>query len=530
MKKTGLLFLGPALLLGACTPTESSSNISNSSTTSANLSQESSLSDSSSTSSSIPRTDILEDYRNSFNASTTITSTMTGAADTMDTIDVYYGADYYTSVFHRKTSLDTIHFMEVKDGRIFEKKLDAYAEIIDIEKEAYAGSYLDNPLSFVETEILEDGDYPIADVEDCVRFAYLLSGGLTGSLVPKSVSFHRAGDRLSSTIAYLSVAGEITTTLTLETVFAPKAEEKTYRLDEAKETALSKQMDDLLLDLMDGNYTMEIREGDKTSLLYATADAIYLETEAEKKLYLATMDGTDVGIFNETDQVFYLNEQPEVALSTYLPDFDVDGRVFGEKDGSIYVLSYAEDVGTHFSLPIFEEEITDSSLCLSMTEEGLAYTNGSMTFAIKDIGSTLLPVEPEIIEISGWKSESQLVQDGIVALLGSLDALPYWDVGYAWETTYDPEYSSSYFDLECYDLPAEEVEAAINSYAQLLREEGYRTVTLEEYEGDLGFYAYDYTHALFFQLTDTVYIEVYDLYESWFGMMTGVGISVNSLE
>ncbi len=537
MKKHVALLLGTALLLGACGPTDTSSSLGGNSTPPSSLtggsetggethsSSQEGTSDSSS--SLAPRTDILEQYRTSFNAVTEMTMSSGGDSQS-GTSKIYYGPGNITMVLENpETDYRYANFMAVRDGKIYMQTIDEHAEIVESSGVDLADTPFDDPLGFYQGDIVEDGRYELDDPSLAADLVTILTMGSLAEATPTAASFVREGDTLKFEFA---ISHEATTSLTMNltgvATFLSKEEETTYPLEVPQASDLSATIDDLLLSLMDGNYTLEVTTDGHKSALCLDDGKLYVEdgSTLEKHLYIATEEGTTVGRFDEGSGSFVYEYEMSDALRTILPDFDVDGRVFVEEEGVISILDGVVGVTDHFHIPVINASAA-SDFVLDIGEGTLSFPVLGGTATISDIGTTTLPVEPVIIEPSGWTNESGDVQEGISYFLGSLDVLPYWDTGYEWMSLIDFSYGDPVFgDIECGGVPSDEVEAALNSYAKTLRDAGFRQVDADEYENTLGFYAYDYVHELFFQITDTVYVELYAGEQI---LSSGVGISFN---
>lgn len=524
MDKKILLGLAAALLLGACAPTtqNTSSSVASSEETSSISGEESS---SEISSSSEPRTDILATLENGYRMNVAVT-----IGEGKKDATIFVGKDFFTYLGKTAEGKREARYFENREGKAVELSLDSDAkEIESIMADDYSALPLAAPLGFYEGEIIEDGDYPL-DTEknktDIVYLAYLLSGMAFGDPTDAALKINEAklvrdGEKLTLVLKLEAGDG---TAFEAEAELTPDEKAEGGRFGVPAESEASKMVDAALDSLLDQNYTLTIGEGATASKLYATADKVYIETPAGKGGIVATAEGTDILSWDADKGGMTLTGSSENALRTYLPDFDVDGRVFEMVDDHLEQLPFASGVAEHFSFDAYDflDVTLSEGISLYQIEGGYRLVSGDDEITVTAIGTTEIPVDMSYSLPSEWENESQEIQDAIKDLIGDLNLLPYWDTGYAWDTINS---FSGGTDIECSEVPDDEVVAAMNSYAAVCREsEGLTELTFDEYNEVA--YSYGMDEGFFFQIGDVAVFEIYDAMNAW---SVGVGISITAL-
>ena len=523
MDKKILLGLAAALLLGACAPTtnDTSSSIASSEETSSMASEESS---SEISSSSEPRTDIMATLENGYRMNGAVT-----IGEGKKDATIFVGKDFLTYLGKTAEGKREARYFENREGKAVELSLDSDAkEIESVMADNYSALPLAAPFGFYEGEIIEDGDYPF-DAEknktDIVYLAYLLSGMAFGDPTDAALKINEAklvrdGEKLTLVLKLEAGDG---TAFEAEAELTPDEKAEGGRFAVPAESEASKMVDAAIDSLLDQNYTLTIGEGATASKLYATADKVYIETPAAKGGIVATAEGTDILSWDADKGGMTLTGSSENALRTYLPDFDVDGRVFEMVDDHLEQLPFAHGVAEHFSFDAhdFLDVTLSEGISLYQIEGGYRLVSGDDEITVTAIGTTEIPVDMSYSLPSEWENESQDVQDALMDLLGDLNLLPYWDTGYAWELADTGDGST---EIDCPDVPSDETEAAVNSYrAKLLDSENVTPMSLDDFY-EYSPWPYMEEEGYHFQIGEVAVLEVVNFDYSFVG--SGVGLSM----
>ena len=516
MKKLALLLVIAALPLTACTQTSSSASTS---------STKDSSTSTSSSSSSLPRTDILLDYATSFNAHTIVTTTTEGKDDAISSkYETYLGSDYLTMLSINETGkVFRTQYYEKSENKIEKLSLTKEAEIVRSEVTDFA--YFDNVISSLGITAIEDGEYAIdvtSHLQQLIKLNYQLSSALTGTLdCIQDASFIREGDSLSYYASYLS-NGII---LTIETDFVAKEEESTKKLTVPSETEASLAFDSMLTELKKQNFTLEISENQSvTKTILSNADRLYYQ-EARTG-YLKEDNGYVILTISDDETEAILNSEIPEEYETIQPDFLVDGRVLDFADSIYTPLPEVADIDTAFEFLEFND-LTNSELVFTLTEDELIIDSNEITYTFKDIGTTEFPFDFSDYTVSeDWTSQDPEILESMHTLLGEDIDIPYFNTGYPW---YVMDSYEDYLDLVSEDVPSDQADALIQSYLSLLMKTSFTKFdreVLQPYIDSWDIIPYDEVNCLIFDLHNGYYMEVFNGYNTF---LSGVGLSFNLL-
>lgn len=517
MKKLALLLVLAALPLAACTQTSSSASSSSTG--------DSSTSISTSTSSSLPRTDILLDYATSFNAHTTVTTMTEGKDDAISSkYETYLGSDYLTMLSINETGkVFRTQYYEKSEDAIEKLSLTKEAEIVRSEVTDFA--YFDNVISSLGITAIEDGEYAIdveSHLQQLIKFNYQLSSALTGTLdCIQDASFIREGDSLSYYASYLS-NGII---LTIESDFVAKEEESIEKLTVPSETEASLAFDSMLTELKKQNFTLEISENQSvTKTIFSNADRLYYQ-EARTG-YLKEGDGYVILTISDDETEAILNSEIPEEYETIQPDFLVDGRVLDFAESTYTPLPEVADIDSAFEFLEFND-LTNSELVFTLTEDELIIDSNEVTYTFKDIGTTEFPFDFSDYTVSeDWTSQDPEILESMHTLLGEDIEIPYFDTGYPW---YVVDSDEDYLDLLSENVPSNQADALIQNYLSELMKTSFTKLdreVLQPYIDSWDIMPYDEVNCLIFDLHNGYYMEVFNGYNSFF---SGVGLSFNLL-
>ncbi len=511
MKKSNLFLLLSILPLISCANTDSST--ANSGST-ANEST-----------SVKPKTDILKDYKSSFNASTIVSTQTEGSADIISSNYETFLADDYLTMYAIDENGDVFRtqYYEKINDKVVKKSLTKKATIISEEVKDF--NYFGNVLQNFDLEIIENGLYEIdvnQHLNDLMTLNYQLSGALTGSLdTIETASFTRANDILTYNAKYVS-NGII---LTLETTFGAKTEEHVEKLTVPNENEFSKSFNALMTKLKEQNFTLELRQNNELiQTIQSMNDRLYFKEN--RKGYLKQDTGYLALIVSDDETEVTLSSTNDQNYSSLQADFEVDGKILKETSKGYIPLPEIEGIDTSFEL-IDCDYLTNSSLIFSIADNELTITSNEYSFLFKDIGTTDIQVDfDNYIIKEDWTSQDPSILEAMNTLLGTEISIPYFDTGYTWAIV---DQDTDYLDLISEEVPSNKADGLIQSYLSELMDTEFTKLSREElqpYLDSFDIFPYDEVNLLLFNLHNGYYMEVFNGYNSFF---SGVGLSFNVL-
>lgn len=445
------------------------------------------------------------------------------AIATLETITyrISLGEDYFTIIQHYEEDNETGFYYSKGEGDAIVQNSLTLSNTVESKTVSVRG---ENKWSALFTNVFSAFDFESDQTEYVVpetlydsvkQLNYQLNQLLAPALTPDSARFYFE----NGSVLYESVYGD----MTLNAKFFTSADKITVA--EQTETDKTAAINSRLTALKNSSYTLEVYENDvKAATVEAGDSAIRVFADGAEYGYVKTQSGYDVVKVQEDKTL--LESTSSQDFSTLLPTFAFDASVLIEKDGGFVFHNAVNTKGianafkivdfeTIVSSAYFTVKISDEKLTVSSKTSGAVYR---LEFA--KVGTTTVDFGSYEAK-KGWADEDPGLAEAIVAMFGTVDAIPYYN------SSWYIDFGEGYIEL-CTDedlVPEEQFEEIFEGYLALL-EEKYERLTAEEInELDLYYYADDEESAYVFRIDDTHTIEVYEGY----GYPYGVDIYVQEI-
>lgn len=322
------------LSLSAC----NTNNISSSTTTS----EEPSSTSSTTTTTTSEQVDYLKQYYSSFQANTIIKTSQEGSDDIFTYYQLYVDDTHFTFSSYNDENYSILTrqiFYELEDDKIINKSLNLNNEIISKED---SNRFLTNDFNLIDNfglEIYKDGTYDVTNNVVGALFNKYLTYDLVGTLSAKSYQFILN----NNTLKYLSVYESNGITLTIDTTFLSKEEEKRQIIEPLKETEISNDLETLFTKLKENNYTITIKENENIiKTLLVNNDKIYVDNvTSSDDGYRKIENGYNILSIDDNQNVTLVNTIEE-DFNTLLANFDFSSRIFISNGNNIVLPTYID--------------------------------------------------------------------------------------------------------------------------------------------------------------------------------------------
>lgn len=525
MKKI-VLFILMCLSLSAC----NTNNISSSITTT--TSEEPSSTTTTTTSSE--KIDYLKQYYSSFQANTIIKSSAEGSEDIFTYYQLYVDDTHFTFSSYEDANYSVLTrqiFYELEDNKIINKTLNINNEIVSNQD---TNRFLTDDFNLIDNfglQIYKDGTYDVANNDVGALFNKYLTYDLVGTLSAKSYQFILN----NNTLQYISIYESNGITLTIETTFLSKEEEKRQIIEPLKETEISNDLESLFTRLKDNNYTITIKENENiVKTLLINNDKIYVDNvTTSDDGYRKIENGYNILSIDDDQNVTLVNTVEE-DFNSLLANFNFSSSIFISNGENIILPTYIDKDALIDELTLLNVSDFIYSINLSFSYDENSFTISSESFnqneykiIFNNINSTVIDIDLDDYDTKmGWENESSELYSFIVDMIGDINLLPYLDTGYGYN--YYDYTSGVELDICSEDVPDSELDNLFTQYEQLLFETGYKKLTSDEID-EYGIFVWADSNdvANVYMINDTFAIEVYAFgYE---GMFAGFNLFIYAI-
>lgn len=481
MKKTHLVLSSFALLVILCSCNQSTPSSNSLASNTPLISED-----------PIIKVNRLEAYNDSFNLQTTI-QTIENEKVISSYYESYLDEDYYTFIGYSEDKsfvTRTLYFEKGQENEVIRKEINALNQIISTKQKdsLWSTSIYANPLSRFHLFIEEENKkYSIENVatQNILNFNALISGQLTGSLVPIESYFQLENEQLHYTSKYENNGIQ----LILSSKFVKKENEVVKKIQPFLENEDSKKFDAIFERLKNQNYTVEIKSSKEEIIetIFVNSSQIYSRFKNDNKGYLKTNDGYITLAINDNETQVHLNSESTDSFTSLHANFNLSGAILRKDHSDFVVSSGVNQVLNAFSLVHAKDYLSNNLLKFNCTSDELSIMTknlNSETYVLtfKNIGQTILPVDLSNYNAkNSWEDENPALAAALQSLFNDFNVLPYFDTGYGWNYfDYDENYST--IEIFSEDVPEFDCPNMKMTYAELLANQGYKKLTQEEIE------------------------------------------------
>ena len=366
MKKTHLVLSSFALLVILCSCNQSTPSSNSLASNTPLISED-----------PIIKVNRLEAYNDSFNLQTTI-QTIENEKVISSYYESYLDEDYYTFMGYSEDKsfvTRTLYFEKGQENEVIRKEINALNQIISTKQKdsLWSTSIYANPLSrfplFIEEE---NKKYSIENVatQNILNFNALISGQLTGSLVPIESYFQLENEQLHYTSKYENNGIQ----LILSSKFVKKENEVVKKIQPFLENEDSKKFDAIFERLKNQNYTVEIKSSKEEIIetIFVNPSQIYSRFKNDNKGYLKTNDGYITLAINDNETQVHLNSESTDSFTSLHANFNLSGAILRKDHSDFVVSSGVNQVLNAFSLVHAKDYLSNNLLKFNCTSDELS--------------------------------------------------------------------------------------------------------------------------------------------------------------